>query len=521
MANFYWVGQGYTAGVGRFDFNTPENWYVQTFLSGKPAWFQANGRNMARVGPSQNDIINFGTDLATGVYNPYLGSNGYGGLPPIASPCLFGGFSGNANAGVWAGGTGGAGLTYNSALSQVSAYLGTPNSEVMSMAKPCLYPYHYLGVGITGEVYDWLLGPNGDGVGAYAPQDLLLTTGLSGGVAFNGTTGQRAFQVPKLKVTNWMSFNWFPGCSAQADFEVVKAYASSLSTTGLVVGTSIQVVGYGYNSNLGYNGNEENLLANLTIRNASVARIQNYGIMGLDLQGVTCGVATLQPTRTYISPASRFSTVSVRSGNYSGPIHFGGSVDTKSVMTDLGITSGISGGANDSSITVENGYKNAGVYVTDPGRTSFYFGAYGLTSSISTAQKIQIMGSMTGGWDLVFVSGASAGVIETSYTTLAIDPNTDSNTTVRVGTLGMSNNSILDFTRNPRFNNWLFGSVTGSASSSTVAGGIVFRDETSTIKGSEGLRLFNTQVVLGGRYDVRAGKVTDTSAAIIRVNLDN
>jgi hypothetical protein len=85
----------------------------------------------------------------------------------------------------------------------------------------------------------------------------------------------------------------------------------------------------------------------------------------------------------------------------------------------------------------------------------------------------------------------------------------------------MSNNSVLDFASNPRFNNWLFGSVTGSASSSTVVGGIVFRDETATIKGSEGLRLFNTQVVLGGRYDVRAGKVTDTSAAIIRVNLEN
>jgi hypothetical protein len=521
MANFFWVGQGYTAGVGRFDFNTPENWMRDYYYNGKQAWSRCNGNKFPRMGPSQYDMINIGIHDKNAV-GSNVGSYGSLGLPPIASPCLFGGFSGNANAGVWAGGTA-AGATYTSSLSNVVANMGNPNSSTDTMDRPCLYPYHYLGFGITGEVYDWLLGPNGDGVGAYAPQDLLLTTGLSGGVAFNGATAQRAFQVPKLKVANWCGFYWSGGCSAQVDFEMVKSYNQNLSTTGLMVNTSIGMYTpytLSYNPNLGYNGNEENLLGNLTIRNATVSRLDNYTIVGLDLQGVTCGVATLQPTRTYISPASRFSTVSVRSGNYSGPIHFGGSMDTKTVMTELGVTGGLSGGAGDSMITVENGYKTIGAYVTDPGTPYLYFGAYGLTSSISTAQKIQFLGA-SGGWELSFVSGASAGVIEANSTTIAIDPNTDNYTTVRIGTLGMSNNSVLDFASNPRFNNWLFGSVTGSASSSTVVGGIVFRDETATIKGSEGLRLFNTQVVLGGRYDVRAGKVTDTSAAIIRVNLEN
>lgn len=527
MANFYWVGQGYTAGVGRFDFNTPENWMRDYYYNGVKAWSRCNGNQFPRMSPSQGDTVFFGLNDKKAVGNN-AGSYGSLGLPPIASPCLFGGFSGNANAGVWAGGTA-AGATFTSSLSRIVAYMGTPNSSSETTDRLCLYPYHYLGYGITGEVYDWLLGPNGNGAGAQAPEDLQMTTGMTAGAFLAGGTGQRAFQVPKLKVQNWCGFYWSGGCSAQADFEMVKSYNSNISTTGLIVSTQVDMLMnavMGYNINYGYPGNEQNLLGNLTIRNATLASINNYTIVGLDLQGVTCGVATLQPTRTYISPTCRFSTVSVKSGNYSGPIHFGGSLDTKTVMPELGVTAGLSGGGVDSTITVENGYKNLSVYVIDPGQAQLNFGAYGLTSSISTAQKIQFNGvsSIVGGtaqsWELSFVSGASAGVIEANYTAINIDPNTDSNTTVQIGTLGMSNNSILDFTTNPRFNNWVFGSVTGSATSSTVVGGIVFRDETSTIKGSEGLRLFNSQVVLGGRVDKRTGKVTDVSASPIKATID-
>jgi len=68
----------------------------------------------------------------------------------------------------------------------------------------------------------------------------------------------------------------------------------------------------------------------------------------------------------------------------------------------------------------------------------------------------------------------------------------------------MDKSSVLDLASGGEFDNWFFGSLSGNS----IQGGIIFRDEDSLVKGSQGIRLFNTQVVLGNRYDVRGGKVT-------------
>jgi hypothetical protein len=75
----------------------------------------------------------------------------------------------------------------------------------------------------------------------------------------------------------------------------------------------------------------------------------------------------------------------------------------------------------------------------------------------------------------------------------------------------MARNALLDLSYNGVFDNWQFGSVTGTANNITIAGGVVFRDETPKIQGSAGVRLFNTQVSLGGRFDIRTGKITNTT----------
>jgi hypothetical protein len=110
----------------------------------------------------------------------------------------------------------------------------------------------------------------------------------------------------------------------------------------------------------------------------------------------------------------------------------------------------------------------------------------------------------------VFAGGASAASVEANDTIVRAYDYIDPTVLVRIGTLGMSRDSVLNFAHEGPFDNWFFGSVTGN----TIVGGIVFRDETPTIKGSAGVRLFNTQVVLGNRYDARTGKTTNTTPTI-------
>ena len=65
----------------------------------------------------------------------------------------------------------------------------------------------------------------------------------------------------------------------------------------------------------------------------------------------------------------------------------------------------------------------------------------------------------------------------------------------------MSKHARLDLSRNQmNFDDWRFGGISGN----TIIGGIGFEDETAYVKGSEGVRLWNTQV-RGKRFDARSG----------------
>lgn len=66
---------------------------------------------------------------------------------------------------------------------------------------------------------------------------------------------------------------------------------------------------------------------------------------------------------------------------------------------------------------------------------------------------------------------------------------------------------VMDFTKNQQaFDDWRFGGLSGSS----VVGGIVFTDETGMLKGSEGVRLWNTQT-RGKGFDMRTGNFIQTN----------
>jgi hypothetical protein len=67
--------------------------------------------------------------------------------------------------------------------------------------------------------------------------------------------------------------------------------------------------------------------------------------------------------------------------------------------------------------------------------------------------------------------------------------------------LDLSNHGVLDLGRNQmNFDDWRFGGISGN----TIIGGIGFEDETGSIQGSNGVRLWNTQT-RGKRIDARNG----------------
>jgi hypothetical protein len=86
-------------------------------------------------------------------------------------------------------------------------------------------------------------------------------------------------------------------------------------------------------------------------------------------------------------------------------------------------------------------------------------------------------------------------------TTIAAWQDLDASKQISISRLTMAEQSVLDLTYASQFNNWYFGSLTGD----TVAGGINFNDDTCTVIGSAGVRLYNTRII--NNYDVRAAKV--------------
>jgi hypothetical protein len=67
---------------------------------------------------------------------------------------------------------------------------------------------------------------------------------------------------------------------------------------------------------------------------------------------------------------------------------------------------------------------------------------------------------------------------------------------VEISEIYLQNQSVVDFSLVESFDNWSFGKQVGTE----IQGGIIFNDETCTIKGSNGIRLWNDQLVNMGNF---------------------
>ena len=475
MANFYWVGAATAAGISRYDFNTPANWQLAYWST------QATG-------PSFGWNFTSATAAPGAGDNVFVGVSNVGAIPQSLSPCLYGGYSGNSAFGAWmnSGPLGAAGsmtgTTATSALQSVSLDISTTK-----------YPFPYFGGGLTGQVL------------AYAVSGLGITTGGD----LTGPTAERAYKPMKLKVASAVDITTGP--SKSVDVQTIKALSFVGSSN--IVNTSAHIHGSG----------------TVRMSGGHYSQIINYGPGYLSIDGLTCGTLVTIPQGLYVSPSARFGTVLVN-GAYTStavPIYFGGSLETSSVLLDLGFTGSVTGSnasSSDSTITINpitNWWTGGGITAAP----IFNLGSPGITSSMVTCQKVSVQSSLgmtgldgsqlTAKWNLVIHGGLSASAVELDDAIIKSSPWVDASQQIKIGTLGMQRNAILDFASGGLFDNWQFGSITGSANNVTIAGGVVFRDESPIIKGSAGVRLFNTQVVLGNRFDARTGKITNVATDIV------
>lgn len=478
MARYFWSGQS-TTGISKFDWNTPANWKVVEFVTS---------------GTGQSG---FGYQYVTSSYSPGAGDQAYFGVgdessglpnpPTVLSPCLFGGYSGSSTGGSWAGavvpGTAGSLLNIDARLTRT-----TSGNR---------YPFSFWGNGLSGS---------------HILNYLSIVEGISGvesdaALAQYGSAGMaaRSRNPVRLKVSSLMTFDTDP--DKLVTVSNVKSLISVQGSTGSTASTSNYV-----NTSLILRGSGS-VVVNGGIY-SSVADNQSDG--AIFMTGVTVGsLITSSASNMTVERNCRFSRVDVLGFRpYKYPIKFAGSLHTPTVLADLGLvgvqTTGSAQGEYDSSISinpVQNYWTNQNITPT------FIFGSSGLSSGIpSYVKTIRVLsgeGSTSDSintWNLVFGGGASAQSIELNDAVLKASSNIQTDVFVNVGTVLMDTQSIIDLSASPNFNNWNFGSVSGNS----IEGGIIFEDDGSRVIGSSGVRLFNTQVVLGNRYDGRLDKKNPT-----------
>lgn len=206
MGIYRWIGSGNTAStsVNIFNWNHPGNWEVATYIGpGASAGYQFRGTAMC---PGAGDDAIFGhVTPAFNNINPNVP------LTKVKSPCLFGGFVGNAGGGTWTNASVVYGTTYTSSLFQVVVNQTNNHAYMISQET-------------TVEGYTAYAGSYNDT--AYAFQGTLpLGGGITGnpqcfenlkwiqanyphmGVAADLTGGYYAYTIPASYTSTWDNLN--------------------------------------------------------------------------------------------------------------------------------------------------------------------------------------------------------------------------------------------------------------------------------------------------------------------------
>lgn len=475
MAIYKWVGNtGHLQ--TKYDWNTVTNWRVRSFVNGEWKWVSTSNA------PGVGDTV-------------FIGSVGPSPSITAQSPLLYGGFSGGANpvtdSATWKNATTEVGTTGNFALADFDFRL---SDEGAASGVDPYYPFPYLGGGLTGEIYTWAL--SSDGLSAtttsladhYKTGNLTLRTKNVNGVLFD--YGGTAY---------YTSSNRSVSLVFAKNLSYVSPYFSTLAgpgLTGLQVDSNVRVE---HNGKLKIKGGSHSfieIIPKITNANASpISSVYNTSVKRLETY----------PGTFYCDSSVTAGNVVFRGGqwNKNNQMWFGGYLNMNTVLTDANSTTN---GAifGDSTLQMDaipasvDGTKHLPCYFGDSTNqtTQIVIGAIDIKSSFDPT--LPASSSESGQWKLAFVGPAKMNTIRSENSVIAADTSLDPNAKLTIGTIFLDKASLVDFSANESFSNWELGSTNGSA------GGIIFRDENSTVRGSSGLRLWNTEMI-NGRGDTRLG----------------
>lgn len=509
-AYYYWQGGPTSAGISRFDFNSPSNWRIARWGTSQANWA------VSATAPGRDDFVYFG--------------RGFGGQGFTAqSPCLYGGYSGSVALGEWrngiAGNTlGGTGTTQSSSLRSATVYMHNAG-----------YPFAYFGGGITGEIYNYcvnVLGLDASEItGATAEHvNRGLTLKVSGTLLIH-TTGRisDSFEIGGI------DFDSVPNYSV-VNLNTVQSRNTNIGLTAATL-TSLLL-----NSNIGTGPNASDRgLGNVTINgggfrsitiesglsgfNLATARPYRVNLNGITAQTVTTLNSDINIDRnstigSFVVPAGPNPYyLSRRQSGFDGrEITLSCTINGTQVENALGFLPSVTGQAFSSGVYLYD------QYTTSPGNDNYDYsptilvglpdaGATFTAPNFAVFNEIGPFSSSSGNsqrpWIIEFFGDSTIDNMYVEGTTIRAMENVNGDSTFTIRNLAMAENSVLDLRYAPQADNWIFGAISGSGASATIEGGINFEDSTCTVRGDTGIRLYNTNMV--GNYDNRSKSTSSLS----------
>jgi hypothetical protein len=226
----------------------------------------------------------------------------------------------------------------------------------------------------------------------------------------------------------------------------------------------------------------------LTVVGATVGYLQANGRIGSVLLDDTTNIAAanLYPSTTFhlLQFRNRFDRLSVLGDIYPQGVTSGGS--TAGVTADPNLRVG-SPTVLDPVTLNQADFRFDGIVLSGGGTTfSCNWAVFG-TPGISGGQTLNVQ----------FAGNSVVSRCESfnSHIKGWVDGGIADNSNVAIGELVLDQRSILDFAAVGYFDSWNFGTNLNC----NVQGGIIFKDEESTIRGSNGIRLWNDQIVQMGQ----------------------
>lgn len=564
MANFYWVGGStatsgaYTEGLGgagqtgagnctwvrAFDWNNPLNWRVRTGnLPGSYRYEVATrcpGISAMSATTAIQDVAIFGSSE----YNTGLGLTGYE-LPRAIAPCLWGGASAAGATTIWLGaGAGAATVNYAGTLQAGLANLmidwkgGRTSDSVYGLAQ---YPFSFIGL------------PGGfaqaaDGGTEFSPLyeaqalgfalDPIVWAGASwesliAAVVATGGNKERLEQL-RVKTEQVSTPTQYVGAIDQISFGKYTASGAANSAKNLGRVTLDLMKNFGVLS-----GSSSGSTANYVNTYCSLNGPAQFSLSGYaNTITRSCINLPAQPTGSNYAPRPTLGLEGITVVNVYQSLHIGsfsyndsnigsavinpqtnnyfGQVQSKFDQTAIWneiLNIGNTSGGNSASLSPNLTLHTAGTTASLSTFNGLYIGGPGVSVTANWF-KLGTPGAVppfsVGRTNVYFSGNASFNKIEAakSYISASTIIPVAENAEVKVAELFLTDGCTLDFAANTQFDNWIFGKQDGYS----IVGGIIFQDEESIIKGSNGVRLFNDQMVVGAAQSQAGGKRSGAKA---------